>query len=430
MKRRTLFITIDMPRDGGSGGQIVSWRALQAHAALASLDLLVLGPSGSRPSPELLDLVDRCEAIEIDSFYFAHAKAHLAATFARSQISRAPYRVLKFASREMCDLIDQWSTGRRYSVVHADHLSTWQYASRVADARRVLLNHHVESQIFETIALTRRQPIRSALLREARRTARYEAEAIAHSHRTLVLSSADRDRLVSGPCAASHGKIAVWPIPVKTLPLLETPQRGRLLVLGSLRSGGRLEGLRWLLHEVWPSVRRRFPNAILDIVGADPPLDISARHGSEGIAVHGYVDDTDSIFRATQACLVPLLWGGGVRVKILELLSCGIPCIGSPLGVQGNGHLSGVHAVSTPAEWLTTIAMAIEEPDRLRREASQGRLRLQETNRLVDAVAQLGQDIYLDAPPADAIGPASSLSAELAHAPLSADGISLSADGI
>lgn len=423
MKRRTLFVTIDLPHDGGSGGQIVSWRALQAHAALASVDLLVLAPSGSRPSPELLDLVERCEVVDIDAFYFARARAQLLTTFARSQISRMPYRILKFATDEMRELIDQWSTGRRYSVVHADHLSTWQYASRVADARRVLLDHHVESQIFETIALTRRQPIRSALLREARRTARYEAKAVAQSHRTLVLSSADRDRLVSGPCADSHGKIAVWPIPVKTVPLLEAPQRGRLLVLGSLRSGGRLEGLRWLLDEVWPSVRRRFPKAVLDIVGADPPLDIRARHGSEGIAIHGYVDDADSIFGTTQACLVPLLWGGGLRVKILELLSRGIPCIGTPLGVQGSGHLPGVHAVSTPAEWLTMIATAIEEPDRLRREASQGRLRLQETHRLADAVAQLAQDVYLDTPPADAIEPASPPSSDIGHAPLSADGM-------
>ena len=405
---RTLFITIDMPRDGGSGGQIVSWRALQAHAALASVDLLVLAPPGSRPTPELLDLVERCETIDINAFYFAHAKGRLLATFARSQMNRAPYRILKFASQEMGALVDQLSTARRYSVVHADHLSTWQYANRVADARRVLLNHHVESQIFETVALARRPPMRSALLHEAKRTARYEADAVARSHRTLVLSSADRERLVSGPCARSRAKIAVWPIPVRTLPLLTVPQRGRLLVLGSLRSGGRLEGLRWLLSAVWPSVRRRFPDAALDIVGADPPLDICALDGREGITVHGYVDDADSILKNTQACLVPLFWGGGVRVKILELLSRGIPCIGTPLGVQGSSHLPGVYSVDTPTDWLTIIARAIENPDRLRREASQGRLELQETHRFSDAVAQLARDVYLDPPAPEAITPSGS----------------------
>jgi len=155
MKPRTLFITIDMPYDGGSGGQIVSWRALEAHAELASIDLLVLAPAGAEASAQLVELVERCTVVDVGAFYFSRAGGALLRTFARSQVCRTPYRILKFAEPEMAALVLRRSAENRYDVVHADHLSTWQYARQVKARRRILLDHNVESQMFETLARRR-----------------------------------------------------------------------------------------------------------------------------------------------------------------------------------------------------------------------------------------------------------------------------------
>src|SRR5262249_60392354 len=107
-------------------------------------------------------------------------------------------------------------------------------------------------------------------------------------------------------------------------------------------AGGRREGLGWLAREVWPQVGAAPRDARHDIVGADPPDDIVARDGRDGVAVHGYVEDLNEILAQTQGCLIPLFSGGGIRVKILELLVRGVPCIGTPLGVQGMTRLDGV----------------------------------------------------------------------------------------
>ena len=99
MTHRTLFITTDLPRDGGSGGQIASWRALQAHAALGPVDLVAAVPVGCLATSELGAVVDRFELVEVESFHFANARSALTKTFIRAQVGRLPYRVVKVLRR-------------------------------------------------------------------------------------------------------------------------------------------------------------------------------------------------------------------------------------------------------------------------------------------------------------------------------------------
>ena len=110
MTHTTLFITTDLPRNGGSGGQIASWRALQGHAALGPVDLVAAVPAGTEPTSELMTLVDRCRLVHVDAFYFARARRALIATFLRAQIRRVPYRVLKFSDERIRRSVNEWAS--------------------------------------------------------------------------------------------------------------------------------------------------------------------------------------------------------------------------------------------------------------------------------------------------------------------------------
>ena len=122
----------------------------------------------------------------------------------------------------------------------------------------------------------------------------------------------DRDWIASRGGEALASKVSVWPLPVEAHSALPRPAGQRLLILGSLRSLGRAGGVRWFLREVWPRVRAVRPEAELDIVGADPPPDLRAADGRDGVCVHGFVEDLSHIFEHTQACLIPLFAGGGI----------------------------------------------------------------------------------------------------------------------
>ena len=389
MTHRTLFITTDVPRNGGSGGQIASWRALQAHAAIGPVDLVAIAPPGARPAPELLSLVDRCRLVELEAFYFATARRALMWKFVRAQVQRIPYRVVKFSDRRVHQCVRAWAAERAYTVVHCEFVSNWQYAEDVDAPLRLVLHQNIESQTHSTLASTRHGLARWVLDLEAERAERHELGVIARADHTLVLSETDRDWIAARGGDRLASKVSVWPVPVEPHDALPRPAGERLLVLGSLRSVGRLEGLRWLLDEVWPHVKDVHHDAELDIVGADPPDDVLARDGRDGISVHGYVEDLSQILAGTQACLIPLFSGGGIRVKILELLARGVPCIGTPLGVQGMTGFSGVVAADTASEWVDVVCRALSPDNALRDAAMTGRSELIARHTLEHALAPL-----------------------------------------
>jgi polysaccharide biosynthesis protein PslH len=333
--------------------------------------------------------VRRCELVNMEAFHFALARSQLLRVFVRSQIGPTPYRVAKFANPRMRALTDQWANECRYGVVHCDHLSTWQYGCRVPQARRILLDHNVESQIFETLARSRRPPASWLLRREARRTATYESSAANAADHTLLLSADDHARLASRLDPGARDRLSVWPVPVRDAEPLPMPSTRRLLVLGALTSAGRSDGLRWLLREVWPAVRRSVPDAGLDVVGAHPPADIRAHDGRNGVSVHGYVDDLEPVLRESKGCLIPLFVGGGLRVKVLELIARGLPCAGTPLAVQGAAELPGVLSLGTAAEWINAGVDLLRDNGQIREQALEGRRVLLAEHRPENAIEHL-----------------------------------------
>ena len=269
-----------------------------------------------------------------------------------------------------------WASERAYTVVHCDFITNWQYAEDLDATFRIVLHHNIESQTYSTLASTLPAPARWILGREARRAQHHELEVIDRADHTLVLSETDRDWVAAQAGEELASKVSVWPLPVELHDALPRPRGRRLLVLGSLRSIGRLDGVRWLLREVWPRVKAVRPDARLDIVGSDPPADVRARDGRDGVVVHGFVEDLSDVLAQTQACLIPLFAGGGIRVKIVELLGRGVPCIGTPLGVQGMTRFAGIVAVETVSEWVDAICQALSPESDSRAAAMAGRAEL------------------------------------------------------
>jgi glycosyltransferase involved in cell wall biosynthesis len=356
---RLLFITIDLPRDGGSGGQIASWRLLETYARACEIDVITVTPAGTKIHDELARIAGRVELVPTAQFHFARSKVRTIKTFLVSQLGPVPYRVAKFRSKKVAELVRRWEGERRYDLVHCDHLSTAQYRGLLPRVPAILMEHNVEWQILRRLAEARRNPlIRAVVRRDARRTQSYEANSLRSFDHVFTLSAEDRDELLRISPAIER-TTSVWPLPIRA-PTGPGPRPAdrplTILVLGSLRSVGRVDGLRWFLRAVWPGIRERVPDACLEIVGADPPEDIHRRDGDGGIRVHGYLESLDDVLERSDACAIPLFVGGGIRVKVLELIARGIPCFGTELALTGVNWLPGCIELGSPDEWIHALS--------------------------------------------------------------------------
>ena len=385
MGSRFLFVTVGVPRSGGSGGQIVSWRLLSSYAQLGTVDVLALARPGVDASPELRAAAERFELVPLKHINYVHSRARNATLFAGALLRREPFRVAKFRSRHATHRLAAWLAETRYDAVHCDNLATAPYRDLVPETPAILAEHNVEWQQFSQLAEHQRNPAMRAMLRaDSRHTRAWEAEAIERFQHTLVLSDHD-ERLLSAARPDLASRISVWRVPVDEVPM--RPERSgppTFVVLGSLRSVGRVHGLRWFLREVWGLLRDRVPTARLEIIGADPPSDIRARNGRSGVRVHGFVDDIEPLLSGAYGCVLPLFAGGGIRVKLLKLIGRGIPCVGTPVAMQGLTPLEGCVIATEPKEWVSVLTELAQQPEELWEEARLGarRLRVEHSPRL------------------------------------------------
>jgi glycosyltransferase involved in cell wall biosynthesis len=104
--------------------------------------------------------------------------------------------------------------------------------------------------------------------------------------------------------------------------------------IGSLDWLPNIEGVKWLIEEVWPKVIEKNPEAEFHIAGRNSP-DWLKNLRIKGIIVHGEVPDAVEFISSHQCMLVPLLSGSGMRVKILEGMAIGSLIISTALGLEG-----------------------------------------------------------------------------------------------
>lgn len=70
------------------------------------------------------------------------------------------------------------------------------------------------------------------------------------------------------------------------------------------------------------------------IVGSKPSEDLY-KYKSERVIITGFVDDVSTYFRKALCLAAPLVMGAGVKIKVLEAMSAGIPVITNHIGIEG-----------------------------------------------------------------------------------------------
>ena len=64
---------------------------------------------------------------------------------------------------------------------------------------------------------------------------------------------------------------------------------------------------------------------------------------SDDVIVVGYVEDLSTYLDRCRISVVPLRYGAGMKGKIGTSMSCGVPCVASPIAVEGLGLRDGEH---------------------------------------------------------------------------------------
>jgi glycosyltransferase involved in cell wall biosynthesis len=171
---------------------------------------------------------------------------------------------------------------------------------------------------------------------ESRRLAAYELEMWRRFDQVVWVTAEDRQAVakLSGPNTNGHAPSTIIPIcadPGQVAPIETRPEAQRITFIGGLHWPPNAQGVLWFAQEIFPRIRAKLPQAVLTVIGKNPPLGLTG----EGVETTGYVVDPTSYLAETAVFIVPLLAGGGMRVKILDAWSWGLPMVSTTIGAEG-----------------------------------------------------------------------------------------------
>jgi polysaccharide biosynthesis protein PslH len=152
------------------------------------------------------------------------------------------------------------------------------------------------------------------------------------------------------------------PVPNPTLPSTSAP---RLLFVGNLTYRPNLEAASVLVEDVLPLVRRRRPDATVDLVGPVAPARLDHLAAVSGVTVAGLVPDVSPWYAQAAVVVVPLRHGAGTRLKVLEAFAQHRPVVATPVAVAGLDVEDGreVLLAETPAGLAGAVTDLLEAPD-------------------------------------------------------------------
>jgi glycosyltransferase involved in cell wall biosynthesis len=110
----------------------------------------------------------------------------------------------------------------------------------------------------------------------------------------------------------------------------------KLMYVGFLGWEPNVQGLLWFIENVWPMLETRHPGLCFDIVGKNPDERLQAAVADcPAIRLTGYVADLQTVYRDSRVSVAPLLFGSGMKVKVLDAMARGIPTVTTSVGAEG-----------------------------------------------------------------------------------------------
>ncbi len=271
-------------------------------------------------------------------------------------------------SKAMHAMIRKLIQEEQIDVLHVDQLNMMRFVPPDWNGKVVLDEHNAVWQVVERLKKgTNNLILRMFLSREVQKIRTLEGAACHRADVVLAVSKHDKQALcdVAGPSA----RVEIVPITVdadsfESIWSKRAPQTHRLFTIGTMFWPPNSEGVAWWLRKGFKYLQSLCPDAVYDIVGARPPRKLHRIARSwKHVHLHGYVADTVPFWTQVTALAVPILSGGGVRVKILEAMAMGVPIISTTVGCEGLDVASGKHLLvaDTPETFAQACATVLQD---------------------------------------------------------------------
>ena len=171
-----------------------------------------------------------------------------------------------------------------------------------------------------------------ALAQEADRYQRMERLNAVCADLVLAVTQEDKDNLLA---VAPDARVEVIPTIHTLMPPSDLgQQRKGLMFVGNFQHGPNVDAVKWFVTDVFPLIQRQLTGIVFHVVGSRMPEEVTTL-ASPSVRIAGYVPDLEPYFRSSRVFVAPLRYGSGMKGKIGQSMSYGLPVVTTSIGAEG-----------------------------------------------------------------------------------------------
>lgn len=215
-----------------------------------------------------------------------------------------------------------------------------------------------------------------AAARIAEKTRAEELALIEQADATLVVSEFERELL--GGLVPEAPVIVVSNIHSLHPPGRPFEQREGLVFVGGFQHPPNLDAAEWLIDAILPLIRRELPEIRLHLIGSKMPERLRQRK-APGLEVHGFVSDLEPFMTGCRISLAPLRYGAGVKGKVNQAMSHGLPVVATSCAAEGmyTEHGRDILVADDATAFAAEVCRLYRDADLWARLAANGRINVE-----------------------------------------------------
>jgi glycosyltransferase involved in cell wall biosynthesis len=338
--------------------------------------LLIVGsvwpePNSSAAGSRMMQLI---EVFATNNYQITFASATADSGFA---VILADYGVEKVNIKLNHHSFDDFIKNLNPSIVLFDRFMTeeqygWRVSESCPQALKILDTEDLhclrtarqkawkEDRLFET----------EDLLKEE--AAKREIASILRCDLSLIISVFEMELLTS-VFKIDHSLLLYLPFMLKEISVAEIQtlpdyaKREHFISIGNFLHEPNWQSVLHLKNNIWPLIKKQLPKAEVHIYGAYPSQKVlQLNNKKDAFLIKGRAENVSSVMQKARVCLAPLLFGAGLKGKLIDAMQNGTPNVTSTIGAEAmHQDLAWSGAVADETEKFTNVAVQLYQNERM-----------------------------------------------------------------
>lgn len=279
------------------------------------------------------------------------------------------YNIIRFYSKAMDEKLETVLKKTPFDIVQLETLFVAPYVSTIrkhSKAKIILRSQNIEYLLWEQRAKKTNNPfLKFYLTLLAKQLKKFELGMLNNYDGIAAITPEDAEGFKKLGCTKPIITIP-FGIDLKSVPLAGNSNQEfpSCFHIGAMNWIPNIEGVKWLLDNVWKIVFARHPQLKLYLAGRFMPEWLS-NINKQNVNVVGEVKNQFEFMQSKGIMLVPLISGGGMRIKIIEGMAAGKTIISTAKGAEGvpYEHKKNILIANTPEEFADCIDLCLSNPN-------------------------------------------------------------------